>query len=442
MGIFNLFNRRTKSQTSQVQPIVAEKENTNDNPKSLLDVIVSAWQEHNADLLEPYLSEDFRYNSVWVSNTITGKENYLNYLRGKFETLCKSSKVPVIDVIDVIDEFGTPLPHLMQEDIGVESVLDFEQKDGLIVRMLMRPLIRTTVISREQWPQYGGVYNENLLNALQIAGRSIQSYIDELGVGHPDFSWLQTSPIKPSFQHICFRYRSEVYSILIAIHGFQSHDGNDDDGIIVSKQDYDNLLSEAKKNNLVPCIAPIALRAQLPMLNGINLINAITGELISFDNIVEPKQVPMSAWEINSMGVQCIIQQLQKQNHKVESYCDVVGIQPQIFFEKDGKPSYVIVRSVPVGKKSDKFLINKGLLDRLSDFQGYFADVQFSSSSPILKDENGNIVPLSKRDTFGDVWMWRGDDFYCNFNGLQKTHDAISMNSFIEICEDEVFDIK
>ena len=68
--------------------------------------------------------------------------------------------------------------------------------------------------------------------------------------------------------------------------------------------------------------------------------------------------------------------------------------------------------------------------------------VGIKPSSPILKDENGNIVPLSKRDTVEDVWMWRGDGFYCKFNGLQKIYDAISMNSFIEISEDEVFDIK
>jgi hypothetical protein len=437
MGIFNLFNRRTKS-PSQVQPNVVEKETPNDNPKSLLDDIVSAWQELNPDLLEPYLSEDFRYNSVWVSNTLTGKENYLNYLRGKFETLRKPGNTPIIDVIN---EFGTPLLHLKQDDIGVESVLHFDQKDGLIVRMFMRPLVKTTVVCRELWSQYEGAYSDNLHLALQIAGRAIQSYIDGLDAD-PDFSWLQTSLIKPSFQHLCFRYRSEVYSILIAIHGFQSHDGKDDDGIIVSKQDYDNLLSEAKKNNLIPCIAPVALIAQLPMLSGLNLINAITGELITLENNVEPKQVSMSPWEINSMGVQCVIQQLQKENLKVKSYCDVIGIQPQIFFEMDGKPSYVIVRSIPVGKKSDKFRINKGLLDRLSDFQGYYADVQFTSSSPILKDENGNIVPLSKRHTHGDVWMWRGDGFHCNFNGLQKIHDAISMNANIEIYDDKVYDIK
>lgn len=439
MSIFDLFKRNTAQQTPKVQSSSTENVSANNTPKSLLDVIISAWQNLDADLLAPYLSDDLKYNSVWVSSTLAGKESYLDYLRGKFETLRKSGQGPRADVID---EFGTPRPHLKQEDTGVESVLDFDQKDGRIVRMLMRPFIKVTVIDNDQWPQYGKAYTENLPKALQIAGGTIQAYIETLGISHPEFAWLQTSPINPSFQHICFRHRSDVYSVLIAIHGFQSPDGKDDDGIIVSKQDYDNLLTEAEKNNLIPCIAPVALGAQLPMLNGLNLINAITGEPVALNNDEAPKQVAMSAWEINSMGVQFVIQQIEKQNLKVNSYCDVVGIEPQIFFEEDGKTSYVIVRSIPIGKKKEKFLIHKGLLAHLADYHGYFADVQFASSSPILKDENGEIVPLSKRDTYGDVWMWRGDGFYCNFSGLQRIQDAISTNDFIEVSEDEIFDIK
>lgn len=439
MSIFDLFKQRATRQTPQTQPSSANNASSNDTPKSLLDVVVTSWQQLDADLLAPYLADSFKYNSVWVSNTLAGKENYLDYLRGKFETLRKSGQGPTVDVIE---EFGISRPHLKQEDTGVESVLDFEEIDGRIVRMLMRPYIKITVVDKGQWPQYGEAYFENLPQALQIAGSTIQGYIESAGLAHPEFTWLQTSPINPSFQHICFRHRSDVYSILIAIHGFQSHDGNDDDGIIVSKQDYDNLLTEAEKNNLIPCIAPVALCAQIPMLNGLNLVNAITGRPVALNNRVGSKQVSMSAWEINSMGVQFVIQQLREQNLKVNSYCDVVGIEPQIFFEEDGKTSYVIVRSIPIGKKAEKFLIHKGLLAQLANCQGYFADVQFASSSPILKDENGRIVPLSKRDTYGDVWMWRGDGFYCNFTGLQKIEDAISNNSFIEVRDGDVFDIR
>jgi hypothetical protein len=79
---------------------------------------------------------------------------------------------------------------------------------------------------------------------------------------------------------------------------------------------------------------------------------------------------------------------------------------------------------------------------KLTKYYGYFADVQFASASPILRDEKGERVPLGKRDGDEDIWMWRGDRFYCNFKGLQKLEKAIADNSFIQIQENETYDVK
>lgn len=397
------------------------------NPDYLCNIIVSTWQKLDVDILSPYLSDDFKYNSAWVSDTIASKECYLDYLRGKFETIRKSGNNIVVEAID---EFEHLRPRIRQTTLGAETILDFEQKDGFIVKMFMRPIIKTSVID-DCWPQCKTTYTDNLPKAIQIAGYAIQSFIEAQGINQNEFSWLQTSLISPSFQHICFRYHSDVYSILIAMHGCQSPDEKNGDEIILSKQDYDNLLTESEKNNLIPCIAPVALTAQLPMLNGLNLIHAISGKPIVLNSSTESKQVAMSKWEINSMGVDVVVQYLQEQNLKVKSHCNMLGIQPQIWFEMDGKTSYVIVHSIPIGERSEKFPICKDLFANLAEYQGYFANVMFASSSPILKDENGQIVPLSKRDTDGDVWMWRGDGFYCYFNGLQNIQDALESNSVI-----------
>lgn len=80
-------------------------------------------------------------------------------------------------------------------------------------------------------------------------------------------------------------------------------------------------------------------------------------------------------------------------------------------------------------------------LQRLSEYDGYFADVQFASSSADLRDDKGNLIPLSKRDGVGDNWMWRGDGFYCNFTGLQEIERAIVDNPFIKVSEDEVYNV-
>ena len=307
----------------------------------------------------------------------------------------------------------------------------------------MKPIIKLNIVGGEEWAsQFAKVYQEHLPLSYKAAGESIQEYILEKGLNFPDFSWIQTNLISPSFHHLCFRYKTDIYSILIGIHGFVSMEGKEIDGVVVPEQDYTNLLRESKENNLIPCIIPIAARPHIPIIGGLHLFHAKTGEHITLESLLPQKQIPMSKWEINSMGVNTVIQYIKKENGKINSYCDVVGIEPQVWFEKNGKTSYVIVRSNPIGKRKEKFRINRNLLLRLSEYDGYFADIQFASSSTILKDEKGNTVPLSMRDGDEDIWMWRGDSFYCYFTGLQPIERAIVENDFIEISEEPSYDIK
>ena len=266
----------------------------------------------------------------------------------------------------------------------------------------------------------------------RIGGLSIQTYMKENGIDHPDFTWLQADLLRPAFQHLCFRHRLDVYSILIAIQGLTTpYDAR----YIVSKQDYDNLLRESQRNNLIPCILPVSIDTKKPVEDGIHLIHAQTEQPIQLDNSVRHDQVPMSAWEINSMGVQIVVQDLRKEGIERIQYCDVVGIEPQVWFEKDGKNCYVIVRTTSAGKRNSTFEINKTLLARVADSDGYFADVQIASASPVLKDEYGNIVPPSRRFGDEDVWLWRGDPFHIKYCGIQKIGQAIRENSFIKVVE-------
>lgn len=288
------------------------------------------------------------------------------------------------------------------------------------------------ILGDAEWRAYAEQYNRNLPMCFRIGGLSIQTYMKENGIDHPDFTWLQTDLLRPAFQHLCFRHRLDVYSILIAIQGLTTpYDAR----YIVSKQDYNNLMRESERNNLIPCILPVSIDTKKPVVGGVHLIHAKTEEPVQLDNSVRHDQVPMSAWEINSMGVQVVIQDLRKEGIERIQYCDVVGIEPQIWFEKDGKRCYVIVRTTSAGKRNSTFEINKTLLARVADCDGYFADVQLASASPILRDEFGNIVPLSKRDGEEDVWLWRGDGFYINYRGIQKLGQAIRENSFIKVVE-------
>ncbi|MFZ4592533.1 MAG: hypothetical protein ACOYN6_16150 [Ignavibacteria bacterium] len=50
-----------------------------------------AWNNLNIKYIEPYLDEDFHYESQLVFNAITSKDEYLKYLNCKFEIIKKSN---------------------------------------------------------------------------------------------------------------------------------------------------------------------------------------------------------------------------------------------------------------------------------------------------------------------------------------------------------------
>ena len=55
--------------------------------KKVTEIVCQAWKELDASLFEPILSEDFEYISVWVLETMKGKDRYMDYITGKFESI-------------------------------------------------------------------------------------------------------------------------------------------------------------------------------------------------------------------------------------------------------------------------------------------------------------------------------------------------------------------
>lgn len=305
--------------------------------------------------------------------------------------------------------------------------------------------VKISIISNEEWGAYAQAYESMLPVCVQIAGNSIQKYassqrlIKNMSSGAPKFCWIYSPYNKFSCHHICFRYMSDVYSIIVAVHGFTTRNGTTSDKVVVPEYIYNRFLEESEKNNLIPCILPVSIITRAPMLDGSHLLNANTQEHITIEQKESLDQIQMSEWEINNMGVKIVSDHLEKQGCTIVSYCDYVGISPQLWFEKDGKRSYVLVRTVPIGKRDEVYHINKKLLAQYDKYDGYYAEILASSSSPILQDDKGNFVPLSKRDGKNDVWMWRGDGFYISFTGLQEINKAISANSYIKLLDDELY---
>ena len=58
--------------------------------KEFLLKLAEAYQQYDASIIEPYLADDMHYASMWVFHEMTSKQEYMDYLTGKLQTLKKN----------------------------------------------------------------------------------------------------------------------------------------------------------------------------------------------------------------------------------------------------------------------------------------------------------------------------------------------------------------
>ena len=270
----------------------------------LANIVCQAWNELNAELLEAYISEDFAYESVWVLETMYGKERYLDYLRGKFNAI-RSSRSVVKAKVYYQEAIGKHVVVLNQ-DGARESAIELFVKDGLIVKMWMRPLSLalsgTFTSNKPEFKEFVASENQPIKSDepcgtllgirereelakrpeeeqpwymksmiannkdVETAIRCIEQYFER---EFPDInmSWkFQTK--QPDYCDLSFSFGCGTFDVLI-----ESHYGNIR---FLDITRIDKLIDECKKNNHVACIA--ALRSETK----VSLINPTTDDTISF----------------------------------------------------------------------------------------------------------------------------------------------------------------
>lgn len=57
-----------------------------------LKKLAEAYTNYDASVIEEYLTDDMHYASMWVFHEMTSKDEYLDYLRGKLETMKKPNQ--------------------------------------------------------------------------------------------------------------------------------------------------------------------------------------------------------------------------------------------------------------------------------------------------------------------------------------------------------------
>lgn len=113
-----------------------ERNENSEREKTIAQAIVDAWNNLDAEVMEQYLADDLKYSSFWVFQTMQTKEEYLDYLRGKFERL-RTIGETINAKIETIN--GKKVPIIKQSISDVVVGLSITIKDDKISEMYMMP---------------------------------------------------------------------------------------------------------------------------------------------------------------------------------------------------------------------------------------------------------------------------------------------------------------
>ena len=161
--------------------------------------------------------------------------------------------------------------------------------------------------------------------AHNLAGRHIQKMIGE---NKADFTWIRPEITNPSFDDLNFRYKNQVFSVLISM----KRDGQE----MLEPRRVGPFIRETKANNLVPCIFPVDLEFvavdsphgwgvviepgknpshELRMKDptGWNLFHVETNEKINPLEMADDTPVLMSDYEMQNFAIQIVRNQLKKE---------------------------------------------------------------------------------------------------------------------------------
>ena len=214
-----------------------------------------------------------------------------------------------------------------------------------------------------------------------------------------------------------------------------------EDGNHVYPRDIRNQLRECKKNDLIACTIPLDYDTYEPLIEGNHLISTETREPITFEE--RTGNIVMSPWEINNFGVSFVKGQLQKEGKKIMSFCDVLTIEPHIWFEDEmGRKSYVIVNTITGNTpEAVNYQLNQQLLMKFLQYEGYYVEVGISPRDAIAYDRDGNVVPLSQRDSMTNPKeiLFRDHEFYINYSGLKYIERKAAENG---VKDEPIFTIR
>lgn len=253
--------------------------------------------------------------------------------------------------------------------------------------------------------------SKEYLQARNIAGLQIQNNFSSKSNSaeshwSQDFHWIKAELTSPSFDDLTFGYKNKVFSVLIDFVRPVRHILRQMTVESLLPQDrIEQFLTTAKENNLVPCLFPIYRDGLKPMTIGWNLLHAKTHEWLQPEKMATNERTPLSKWELNNFAIQVVRQYIEDNGDKICSFCDMIGIEPQIWFEnKKGERCWVVVKQIDDATDNDyhKWLGLENVSTTIKKHDGFFAGVEFRNAND-----------------FGTT-LYRGEGAIPKFEGLRR----------------------
>lgn len=326
-------------------------------------LLAKAWDVYNTTLIESILDENVEYRSCAVCNVMKGRSAYIDYLKGKFRTL-RDSRISTY--AEVQELYGGDACVKIENRENPTAILEFEMKDGLITKMLMRPEFMS-VLEDLNDPRQNFIILRRIADKIRSG---IEKQAISAGYNAEDVRWLQAGPYlhTPQFQHMCFGLHSSVYSLRIVVYDMY------DRHVEVPNATEAAQLDVCRENDLIPCIVGIDINA----LNEPVLVSAITHEHIDLVQTSKEGKGKMSNWELNNTAVIHTLNYLMSKGCTNFSFTDAPSFMPQIRFMHNDQMCFAYVHGHAVGNK-DIPPINKSFFKSLDGYRGFFAEVRIST---------------------------------------------------------------
>lgn len=96
--------------------------------------LAETYTKCDASIIEPYLAEDMHYASMWVFHEMTSKQEYMDYLVGKLQTIKRTGTTFDFKIVN-----GRMYSKALLVDNKVGFVVDFNDEGKVIMLNITAP---------------------------------------------------------------------------------------------------------------------------------------------------------------------------------------------------------------------------------------------------------------------------------------------------------------